>query len=366
MLTNEPWIGFAIMYLLTTLLISVQIYFGQSNRLFGVSIPTEAEQDRVVRRVRWHYTIFVWVCAVIIAGVCFLLARQGDEELRAVCVIIAMLLQVPIMIFGIQWGRRSASRLKEQKGWHVPAETKRVAMIPIGRPRNAMLSIWWFGVHLAIIAACVVIAIVKWDQIPDTLIAHYDLNGVPDRYASKTVGEVFLTNLVQVIMLGIFVFINLVIGKARNALDPNEAEASLQRNLKFKRVNSIFIWFIALVMIVFMGLIQAMELYGLDESMLNSFGMLIPVIIVVSLLGMMIYLKRKGLDQQRDPASDDERHWRIGGGIYYNPDDPALFVPKRYGLGWTINFARPMSWVLVGCIAGIPVIIAVVSLLFGK
>ncbi len=39
---------------------------------------------------------------------------------------------------------------------------------------------------------------------------------------------------------------------------------------------------------------------------------------------------------------DDDRYW--SGGIFYNnPDDPALFVPKRFGLGWTMNFDQPQA-----------------------
>lgn len=33
---------------------------------------------------------------------------------------------------------------------------------------------------------------------------------------------------------------------------------------------------------------------------------------------------------------DNDRYWS-GGVFYNNPDDPALFVPKRFGLGWTLN-----------------------------
>ena len=32
---------------------------------------------------------------------------------------------------------------------------------------------------------------------------------------------------------------------------------------------------------------------------------------------------------------DDDRYWR-GGFFYNNPDDPAVFVPKRFGLGWVL------------------------------
>ena len=35
------------------------------------------------------------------------------------------------------------------------------------------------------------------------------------------------------------------------------------------------------------------------------------------------------------------------GPFYSNPDDPALFVPKRYGIGYTLNFGNPWSWIVV-------------------
>ena len=45
---------------------------------------------------------------------------------------------------------------------------------------------------------------------------------------------------------------------------------------------------------------------------------------------------------------DDDRYW-YGGFSYNNPDDPALFVEKRYGLGWTLNFGHPQAkLVLIG------------------
>jgi uncharacterized membrane protein len=31
-----------------------------------------------------------------------------------------------------------------------------------------------------------------------------------------------------------------------------------------------------------------------------------------------------------------------------NPADPRLVVPKRWGIGWTFNFARPVAWVILG------------------
>ena len=37
--------------------------------------------------------------------------------------------------------------------------------------------------------------------------------------------------------------------------------------------------------------------------------------------------------------------WKAGM-IYYNPNDSALFVERRAGLGYTFNFGNRWSWVL--------------------
>ena len=29
--------------------------------------------------------------------------------------------------------------------------------------------------------------------------------------------------------------------------------------------------------------------------------------------------------------------------IYWNPDDKRIFVKKRWGIGWTINFGNPVG-----------------------
>jgi uncharacterized membrane protein len=40
------------------------------------------------------------------------------------------------------------------------------------------------------------------------------------------------------------------------------------------------------------------------------------------------------------------KHWKLLV-FYYNPDEPRLFVAKRYGTPVTLNFARPMAWAVV-------------------
>ena len=49
--------------------------------------------------------------------------------------------------------------------------------------------------------------------------------------------------------------------------------------------------------------------------------------------------------EEKVEIRDDDKHWKLGM-FYYNPDDPAFIVEKRFGIGWTNNWARPISWVI--------------------
>jgi uncharacterized membrane protein len=49
------------------------------------------------------------------------------------------------------------------------------------------------------------------------------------------------------------------------------------------------------------------------------------------------------------PAGDRtlDRYWKAGM-FYVNRDDPAWLVEKRFGVGYTLNFGNPRSWIAVG------------------
>lgn len=42
---------------------------------------------------------------------------------------------------------------------------------------------------------------------------------------------------------------------------------------------------------------------------------------------------------------DDDQYWKFGV-FYVNPRDPRILVPKRLGLGRTLNYGHPIAWVV--------------------
>gem|GEM_PF-5363343 len=56
-------------------------------------------------------------------------------------------------------------------------------------------------------------------------------------------------------------------------------------------------------------------------------------------------------------ARNDTGGWP--GLFYCNPDNPAIIVEKRVGLGWTVIPVRPAGWAVLACSILLPVALIV-------
>jgi hypothetical protein len=72
-----------------------------------------------------------------------------------------------------------------------------------------------------------------------------------------------------------------------------------------------------------------------------------PIVAVGTFSLLLLGLGRTG---QRPP----DAAWK--GPFYSNANDPALLVPKRYGIGYTLNFGNPWSWAVMGFVLLIVVV----------
>jgi len=87
--------------------------------------------------------------------------------------------------------------------------------------------------------------------------------------------------------------------------------------------------------------ITAVSLSGPNPLPPGFDWMLVGALAVIGILSFLVPLLARGNKTANKEA------WR-GGVFYYDPRDPALFVPKRFGIGYTLNFANRWSWLIIG------------------
>ena len=92
-------------------------------------------------------------------------------------------------------------------------------------------------------------------------------------------------------------------------------------------------------------------------------------LVVAIVLSVIVGIRAAVNMRHAKPAlrQTEDAHWRRAG-LYVNPQDPALFVPLRNGLGWTLNLGRPraLMFLLLFVAFGIGVPIILLRLLLGQ
>lgn len=97
-----------------------------------------------------------------------------------------------------------------------------------------------------------------------------------------------------------------------------------------------------------------------------------PWWLIAGILGLLTVAVALGLRRMsvalaavRSAGLDDRvKGWGVM--AYSNPDDPRLWVPKLFGPGMTLNFARPVAWVILIAVLVPPLAAAAVALIFAS
>lgn len=86
------------------------------------------------------------------------------------------------------------------------------------------------------------------------------------------------------------------------------------------------------------------------------------IIIVIAALAIIItaftFYNTIITKRWRNQVPNEKDYWKLGI-FYFNPADSRIFLPKRTGLGWTLNFARPVSVFIISAI----IVLAVLAII---
>jgi uncharacterized membrane protein len=84
--------------------------------------------------------------------------------------------------------------------------------------------------------------------------------------------------------------------------------------------------------------------------------------------GVTFWMFRVGQGGQRSLAPAARREvrgdatpdhaWKLGGLLYFNPRDPAMWVENRIGVGYTLNMGNSRAWLLIAAMMLVPMIAA--------
>jgi len=172
-----------------------------------------------------------------------------------------------------------------------------------------------------------------FDEIPLRYPVHFGANGEPNRWATRTAMGVDAPLLFTFGLVLLLLFLG--------AATFYGARRSRNRST----VLAVMIGVTYLLSLIFSGVgLSPLMRYPLWAAW-ASIGL--TALLVVAVL-CLAYWRSK--DPAQPPDTTPDECWTLGG-VYNNPKDPALFVPKRIGWGYTFNFGNRWTWVVIGIFA---------------
>lgn len=202
----------------------------------------------------------------------------------------------------------------------------------------------WLGVlPLSFLAGAAIFLNRHWDQIPLRYPVHFDINGNPNPWAERTFRGVYGPLIFGgEITLILFAFALAGWYGSRRSEPMRKPMLTVMLTVEL----TIALLF-AGISLVTTGLIH-IPLAGLTLGPLLS---IIPA----------VWYAIHQANQPREPVDPTPEECWKGGIVYYNPNDAALFVQRRDGVGFTINLANRWSWLLYGglflVIASLPIVL---------
>ena len=351
----EVYISFAAVYLLTAILALFQPWFARKNVLFGVvfgsdHIWNEPEAGQIRHRYLLH--AIAAAAGIGIAAVLYFTLRQPDTGAASGVFLVTTFAMLAAETAAFVAANRRTLAFKASKGNDPNLVSSRITVDTSVSEKQAVVSSAWLLFLLPIPLVTLAIALWGYGSMPDLLPTHYSF-AEADAWLPKSWRVVLMPVITQV-GLGLILFLTALFTRRAPASVRGNPEAA-PGSVRYRRYMVLLLVFLGCIMEL-LFLIIVIGYFSTISTLWFNILTAFCILSLVLLFWLFIrFVRRK---TPSGPIFDDDAKWVLGM-FYFSRSDPSLFVEKRSGIGYTVNFARPGAWIIMAVIA----VVIIVSLI---
>jgi uncharacterized membrane protein len=355
-----PWATLAAAALFTPRLTRPDLFF-------AVTVNPSFRQSPDAREILRRYdrsVVLVALLALVLVG----FIQIGTPLL----VMVGLLGPVVVELAG--WFAAFIAARRRAIPHHVePAALREAAL----QPRQVSLPGGWSAQAgpFLILAVVFLWLALRWDSIPSRIPIHWGFSGRPDGWADRSIPSVFACPAIGLLTCSFLAALWYALLDGVRRIHSTGPRARLEA--RFIRVVSFFLLGLEYWLALLMGLLSLAVLRPNPEVPLPALWPVLAgqTLLIGTIFGIAFRAGQGGwrwgmaggtatIPSEFPPIGDrtPDECWKLGL-FYVNRNDPALFVEKRFGIGWTANFGNPRAWFLIGAIVFVIVATLVISLL---
>lgn len=345
-------------------LLAATPWFMKKNECFAVTIPESEQADVRFLAFRKRYAAAVLVaaliCAVALGAVSNVaLGKMGsapDSDSWSSILVAAIVAAATIPLvasFALMLHyRKRVEAIKREEGWKAERD-EAVALIGFEEV-PVPPSLAWNVVYVPIVLITLAIGLALYPSTPDMVPTHFDFAGNVNQWTPKGPALIAFPLLFEVFMAACFIFSHWMTIRSKKDIDPARPAISAYAYGAFARAECILLLVGGSVLTAVLGIVMILMMAEI-LSMLVTIALIIvaTLILVGATIAIPIVYGQSGsrlvkrLEENGDMIADNDEHWKAGI-FYWNKDDASLILPKRFGVGWTMSWARPAAWLIVG------------------
>jgi uncharacterized membrane protein len=339
---NTSSIIIAVTYIFVVFLFIIEPWFSRKNVLFGVVFgDNEVWSSDNAKQIRRRYlleSISVAVIITMIISIYYFNSTTEEARVKAFLIGIFAVLIAETIVFVIANRRTRAFKAENLNNGNL---VQNKIVIETGVPeREAVISAAYILLLLPLLITTIVVAFWGYGSMPDIIATHYSFTAA-DAWSQKSWGIVLNPVFVEIVIAAIIAASFLLTRRAPASVrgNPNAAPESMRYR---KYIN---------IIILLTGIFMEIDFLTVEIGFITFVHPLlfnIPVIItlLLTVLIFVVYFRFVRVKKPSGAILDDDAKWVLGM-FYYNPSDPSVFVEKRVGIGYTVNFARPAAWIFM-------------------
>ena len=343
----------ALITLLSGCLIAATPWLTRGREAFAVSVPEAAQADPRIRRMRRVF--LACTLAVSAASAVAALALYATHPLAMAAVVCVPVATGFVLMLAF---RARVRAIKRAEGWETRAA--RLSAVAGTAEANAPrpLPLAWDLLYLPVILATLALTLALYPQMPDPVPVHFDAAGAVDDWMAKGWQVVAMPVAVQAFMALCLTASHWQILRSRRPASPEHPVASAIAYGAFARAQSaallvtglVITMSIAIMPLAFAGVVSPDQ--SLVALVVIIIGAILPNLGVSLVYGQAGSRLLRRMSAAGELGFDDDAHWRLGV-FYVNREDPSVLVPRRFGVGWAMNWGNLRSWGLVAAFVAV-------------
>ncbi|MDF2885181.1 MAG: hypothetical protein K0R54_5753, partial [Clostridiaceae bacterium] len=311
---------------------------------FGVRIPEEQLNNNELKRV---YSKFISTSLLICIPfiLIFNLILFYKEQLSVVIFTAGILLYTLVNTLIYYFYHKEVKKMKQDNHWD--DGRKQIVVVDTEFSKNKgkkmLASTWWFLIPIALIIVNAVMGLAVYNSLPERIATHWNAAGEINGWQRKSYGTIMQMPVVQLFLTFIMFISYKTIGWAKQQIDTSNPEESKEKNRIFRYAWSVYMILSTILltaMFTFMNMI-VLGIIKIDSKLMLPIILMITGIMLAGSIYLTVKLGQGGsrinlgkLNEKKvnSGSKNDDQYWKLGC-IYFNPEDPSIFVEKRFGVG---------------------------------